>query len=762
MIARLLAQLVMYCGMVLAVIVTVFVAPLGIAWDVLANPAARRASCGRRGSLLSLTFNKDSWYARLYLRAYGEDRGWIVTLRRLFCATGFSYGAMPTLPMHKHQEGCATCSAFRVEDVVYRSRRAVAYDRTLAFLRSPPDEQPFNPNGRPVSRCPVFWKVAAACVCYVLGVALRRQVLVFLAFAIVGVASGTTFVVVHGVRGIGALAVGAVRITATLFAAGVRRYGRTAAFGVAAGLVGLVGYGVAAGAMVAGRWYHYEWQPAHIAELAEQRERAAYACALEQAEEVARPEMDAHAVQRAIELDAFETRLALAAFTIMDERIRTDLEAFETHVVLFLQTLDAQERTYSQLEEIGFQLRGFPYDLRYLSDNWQGVGVAAATSENAYPQEWYDWWRVVFYHDAFGIGTSSAFSTPFERTSLVQRVSVEVEGLLAVTVAHLEARAEHYSTIRSQIVHKQEALFSAVGLREVEHLPADDPRMLTEWVDARCLLQQGAWFYKNDGPRVCIGDGSWEDPVRCATPVAVCAAVMDRYRAVYQTGKDMIAQADAEATARQWRDYAEYDERRRAIDAHVAQVEAWLRATLASLRDDPTALVAELSKTCYQEHWQWDSRWYAHEIPPFGVSVQDYTDVCERVAASFADEIAGAEEAERVLIEGTRTERFVVWAGMMQRLHGVELVSEFIFGVLLMSTFQLLLGFVRGLQLDALLRAFWRSPMAARFRAACAWPFVFGFACCCALCRGIRDAALFLFAFMGDVKDGACQLVHWE
>ncbi|MFH1098811.1 MAG: hypothetical protein V1723_02745 [Candidatus Uhrbacteria bacterium] len=110
-------------------------------------------------------FRRDAWYTRLYRRAYGEDRGWIVWLRRLAGTTGFEPPA-PRDPREEPKENDWTAERAAFVNG-YNNRTREAYLRALAFLRAPPFEQPFFRNGPRVSICPKCWKIVFACLVYV-------------------------------------------------------------------------------------------------------------------------------------------------------------------------------------------------------------------------------------------------------------------------------------------------------------------------------------------------------------------------------------------------------------------------------------------------------------------------------------------------------------------------------------------------------------------------------------------------------------------
>ena len=112
-------------------------------------------------------FRRESWYGRLYLRAYGTDRGWVVRLKRMTFSTGFGYAPCPEFP-------AGTPEAETIGATVDWCRRVVeAYDRSLAFLMAPPPVQPFVEDGPPCSICPTFWKIVFALLVYCPIVALR-------------------------------------------------------------------------------------------------------------------------------------------------------------------------------------------------------------------------------------------------------------------------------------------------------------------------------------------------------------------------------------------------------------------------------------------------------------------------------------------------------------------------------------------------------------------------------------------------------------
>lgn len=110
-------------------------------------------------ALIIPRFRRESWYGRLYLRAYGADRGWLVRLRRMTCSV-FRYAPYPTFP-----EGTSEAEALATL-VDWRRRREDARDRAIAFHMSPPAVQPFIESGPKVSICPTFWKIVFALLVY--------------------------------------------------------------------------------------------------------------------------------------------------------------------------------------------------------------------------------------------------------------------------------------------------------------------------------------------------------------------------------------------------------------------------------------------------------------------------------------------------------------------------------------------------------------------------------------------------------------------
>lgn len=111
-------------------------------------------------ALIVPKFRRDSWYGRLYLKAYGADRGWLVRLRRMTFSTGFGYAPYPTLTaeMPEAEQLMALCG--------WRAGREDAYERCLTFLHLPPPVQPFVEDGAKVSICPTFWKIVFALFTY--------------------------------------------------------------------------------------------------------------------------------------------------------------------------------------------------------------------------------------------------------------------------------------------------------------------------------------------------------------------------------------------------------------------------------------------------------------------------------------------------------------------------------------------------------------------------------------------------------------------
>ncbi|MBI2552475.1 hypothetical protein HYW17_04225 [Candidatus Uhrbacteria bacterium] len=113
-------------------------------------------------------FRRESWYGRLYLRAYGEDRGWLVRLK-LAGSIGFDYAPCPEFPADVPE-------AERIGAAVdWRRRSDEAHQRSLAFLMMPPAVQPFVETGPKVSICPTFWKIVFAMLVYCPIVALRAM-----------------------------------------------------------------------------------------------------------------------------------------------------------------------------------------------------------------------------------------------------------------------------------------------------------------------------------------------------------------------------------------------------------------------------------------------------------------------------------------------------------------------------------------------------------------------------------------------------------
>ncbi|MDO8622236.1 MAG: hypothetical protein Q7R80_03315 [bacterium] len=112
-------------------------------------------------------FRRESWYGRLYLRAYGEDRGWLVRLKRMTFSTGFEYAPYPTLTgdMSEAEQLMTLCN--------WRRGREEARERCPALLMAPPFVQPFVETGPRVSICPTFWKIVFALFVYCPLVALR-------------------------------------------------------------------------------------------------------------------------------------------------------------------------------------------------------------------------------------------------------------------------------------------------------------------------------------------------------------------------------------------------------------------------------------------------------------------------------------------------------------------------------------------------------------------------------------------------------------
>lgn len=111
-------------------------------------------------ALIVPRFRRESWYGRLYLRAYGADRGWLVRLKRMTGTTGFGYAPYPTL----------TADMPEAEQLMtllnWRSGREEARERAIAFLMAPPPVQPFVEDGAKVSICPTFWKIVLALFVY--------------------------------------------------------------------------------------------------------------------------------------------------------------------------------------------------------------------------------------------------------------------------------------------------------------------------------------------------------------------------------------------------------------------------------------------------------------------------------------------------------------------------------------------------------------------------------------------------------------------
>jgi hypothetical protein len=105
-------------------------------------------------------FRRESWYGRLFLRAYGNDRGWLVRLRRMTSWTWFGYAPYPTL----------TADMPEAEQLMtllnWSNGRERAYERALAILSCPPPVQPFVEDGPKVSICPTFWKIVFALFTY--------------------------------------------------------------------------------------------------------------------------------------------------------------------------------------------------------------------------------------------------------------------------------------------------------------------------------------------------------------------------------------------------------------------------------------------------------------------------------------------------------------------------------------------------------------------------------------------------------------------
>ncbi|MDP3771129.1 MAG: hypothetical protein Q8R16_02430, partial [bacterium] len=112
-------------------------------------------------------FRRESWYGRLYLRAYGADRGWLVRLKRMTFSTGFGYAPYPTLSaeMSEAEQLMTLCN--------WRRGREEARERCPALLMAPPFVQPFVETGPRVSICPTFWKIVFALLVYCPIVALR-------------------------------------------------------------------------------------------------------------------------------------------------------------------------------------------------------------------------------------------------------------------------------------------------------------------------------------------------------------------------------------------------------------------------------------------------------------------------------------------------------------------------------------------------------------------------------------------------------------
>lgn len=111
-------------------------------------------------ALIVPKFRRESWYGRLYLRAYGADRGWVVRLRRMTGTTGFGYAPYPTLtPEMPEAEQLTTL-------LNWCSGREEAWERAIAFLMAPPPVQPFVESGPKASICPTFWKVVFALFVY--------------------------------------------------------------------------------------------------------------------------------------------------------------------------------------------------------------------------------------------------------------------------------------------------------------------------------------------------------------------------------------------------------------------------------------------------------------------------------------------------------------------------------------------------------------------------------------------------------------------
>ncbi|MBI2482890.1 hypothetical protein HYV74_01775 [Candidatus Uhrbacteria bacterium] len=158
---------------------------LGIAWDFCTRERNGDVPVGasRLEVPVHPSMRRDSWYGRLYLAAYGADRGWIAALRMLWYSE--DYDGISWDPPRRWQEarepgddGLLPVDEERGEYVAYccdyHVRQQRARSIVTTFHCAPPYEQPFFADGRRVSRCPVFWKVMIAAWVYVPLVAFRR------------------------------------------------------------------------------------------------------------------------------------------------------------------------------------------------------------------------------------------------------------------------------------------------------------------------------------------------------------------------------------------------------------------------------------------------------------------------------------------------------------------------------------------------------------------------------------------------------------
>lgn len=180
---------------VVAMILLVAVA-LGLIWDACTRPRGGQATSVHVGGVpVRPLMRRDSWYGRLYRRAYGEDRGWIVWLRALSGATGFEPPTPNVLPQD------APLHERVLERYNYEQRYQDAYDRMCAFLAMPPFEQPFYADAPRGNLCPTFWRIIFACYAYVLiGTLLRLIAWTVVTFFRVLWAVITMFA--RGIRGI--------------------------------------------------------------------------------------------------------------------------------------------------------------------------------------------------------------------------------------------------------------------------------------------------------------------------------------------------------------------------------------------------------------------------------------------------------------------------------------------------------------------------------------------------------------------------------